>query len=301
MWEPSVRYFRVLDSGGEAIAAFYLDPYARPGTKQDGAWMDVCLDRRVRPDRSVRLPVAYLVCNQTPPSGDLPSLMSFREVTTLFHELGHGLQHMLTRVDRAEAAGINNVEWDAVELPSQFMENWCYHRETLTGMARHWQTDAPMDPRLVDRLIATRTFRAGSMTMRQVLFGRLDLALHQDQAQAAPGAALALMRTLSAEHMVLPPLPEDRWLCGFSHIFPGGYAAGYYSYKWAEVLSADAFAAFTEAGLDDAAALARLGARFRETVLGLGGGRHPLAVFRDFRGREPSPEPLIRQLGFAAA
>ncbi len=301
VWEPTVRYFRVLERGGEPIAAFYLDPYARPGTKQDGAWMDVCLDRRVRADRTVRLPVAYLVCNQTPPSGELPSLMSFREVTTLFHELGHGLQHMLTRVDRTEAAGINNVEWDAVELPSQFMENWCYHRETLTGMARHWQTAEPMDPGLVDRLISTRTFRAGTLTMRQVLFGRLDLALHQDPALAAPGAALALMRRLTAEHAVLTPLPEDRWLCGFSHIFPGGYAAGYYSYKWAEVLSADAFAAFAEAGLADQAALARLGARFRDTVLGLGGGRHPLAVFRDFRGREPSAEPLIRQLGFAAA
>ncbi len=299
VWDAGVRYFRVTDEAGTPLAAFYLDPYCRPGSKRDGAWMDVCLDRRVQADGSVRLPVAYLICNQGPPLGGAPSLMSFREVVTLFHEFGHGLQHMLTRVDIAEAAGINRVEWDAVELPSQFLENWCYHAATLGSIAHHWKTGEGMPQELMQRLIQARSFRAGSATLRQVLFARVDLLLHQDAGCAAPGAALALQQRLSRELAVLPPLPEDRWLCGFSHVFPGGYAAGYYSYKWAEVLSADAFSAFEEAGLGDDAAIGRLGRRFRDTVLAQGGSRHPLEVFRDFRGREPSVEPLIRQLGLA--
>lgn len=297
VWDPAVRYLDVRDAAGTVIAGCYLDPYSRPGRKRDGAWMDVCRDRRVGPEGGVRVPVAYLVLNQTPPVGAAPSLMSFREVVTLFHEFGHGLQHLLTTVQETEAAGINLVEWDAVELPSQFLENWCYDRATLRSMARHWQTGAALDDGTIDRLIGARSFRAGSATLRQVLFARTDLALHRDPAQAAPDAALATAARLSREHALLPPLPEDRWLCGFSHIFPGGYAAGYYSYKWAEVLSADAFAAFEEAGLADQAAMARLGTRFRDTVLGEGGSRHPLEVFVRFRGREPRVEPLLRQLG----
>jgi oligopeptidase A len=296
VWHPDVRFFRIADRDGRDLAAFYLDPYSRPADKRGGAWMDVCLDRN-----GARNPIAYLVCNQTPPVGDTPSLMTFREVETLFHEFGHGLQHMLTAVGHPLAAGINNVEWDAVELPSQFMENWCYDRATVLGregrpgLARHYQSGEAMPAELFARICAARTYRAGAVTLRQLYFATLDLELHH---RALPGEpALAVQQRIAARFTVLPPLPEDRFLCGFTHIFAGGYAAGYYSYKWAEVLAADAFAAFTEAGLDDDAAVAATGARFRATVLGQGGSRHPLEVFRDFRGREPSPAALLAQCG----
>jgi oligopeptidase A len=297
VWDAAVRFFRVADESGRDIAGFYLDPYSRPADKRGGAWMDVCLDRKPSAD-GVRLPIAYLVCNQTPPVGETPSLMTFREVETLFHEFGHGLQHLLTRVDVPEAAGINNVEWDAVELPSQFMENWCYHWPTISALARHWQSGEPLPRALFDKVAAARTYRAGLMTMRQIQFATVDLELHH---RWRPGAEspLVVQRRVAAANAVLPPLPEDRSLCGFSHIFSGGYAAGYYSYKWAEVLSADAFSAFADAGLDDERAVAATGRRFRDTVLALGGGRHPMQVFTDFRGREPSVRPLLKQLGLS--
>jgi oligopeptidase A len=299
VWDPSVRFFRVADESGQDIAAFYLDPYSRPATKRGGAWMNNALDRKRQPDGSVRLPVAYLVCNFTPPVGGKPALLTFREVETLFHEFGHGLQHMLTRVDYSECAGINNVEWDAVELPSQFMENWCFHEETLGRLARHVDTGEPLPRALRDKLRAGRIFRAGSFSARQVYFATLDLELHHryPAGEGAPGGVLAVQQRVAAENTVLAPLPEDRFLCGFSHIFAGGYAAGYYSYKWAEVLSADAFGAFEEAGLSDAQAVARAGRRFRDTVLALGGSRNPLEVFQSFRGRPPSTEPLLKQTG----
>jgi oligopeptidase A len=310
VWHPDVRFFRIADDSGRDIAAFYLDPHSRPADKRGGAWMDNALDRKRLADGAWRLPVAYLVCNQTPPvasaSGTAtPSLMTFREVETLFHEFGHGLQHMLTRVEYPEAAGINNVEWDAVELPSQFMENWCYHAPTVfggpaqPGLARHWQTGEPLPRSLFDKLVAARTFRAGSMTARQVYMSTLDLELHHRFDPAGSESVSDCQRRIAAAGTVLPPLPEDRFLCGFSHIFAGGYAAGYYSYKWAEVLSADAFGAFEDAGLDQPEAVAATGRRFRDTVLALGGSRHPLEVFRSFRGREPSPAALLRQTGLA--
>jgi oligopeptidase A len=299
VWHPDVRFFRVVDEDGTARAAFYLDPYSRPADKRGGAWMGTCLDRKRRPDGSLRRPVAYMVCNQAPPVDGKPSLMTFREVETLFHEFGHALQHMLTDVDEPEAAGINNVEWDAVELPSQFMENWCYHRPTLLSFARHHESGAPLPGELFDKIAAARTFRAGSQFLRQLHFATLDLALH---ARFDPDRddLDAVRAQVAAENTVLPPLPEDRFLCSFSHIFAGGYAAGYYSYKWAEVLSADAFAAFEEAGLDDPAALATTGRRFRQTVLASGGSRHPTEVFTSFRGREPRTEALLRHAGLAA-
>ncbi|HSP80904.1 MAG TPA: M3 family metallopeptidase, partial [Myxococcaceae bacterium] len=234
-----------------------------------------------------------------PPVGDKPALLTFREVETLFHEFGHGLQHMLTRVDHPECAGINNVEWDAVELPSQFMENWCFHEETLGRLARHVDTGEPLPKALQDKLRAGRIYRAGSFSSRQVYFASLDLELHHryPAGEGAPGSVLAVQQRVAAENTVLTPLPEDRFLCSFSHIFAGGYAAGYYSYKWAEVLSADAFGAFEEAGLSDAEAVVRTGRRFRDTVLALGGSRNPLEVFQAFRGRAPSTEPLLRQTG----
>ena len=294
VWDPSVRYFRIVDSAGRDLASFYLDPYSRPANKRGGAWMDVALSRRRSPDGAVRLPVAYLVCNMTNPVGDKPSLMTFREVETLFHEFGHGLQHMLTTVDYAAAAGINNVEWDAVELPSQFMENWCYTEDTMRAVARHYVTGEPLPQALFDKIVAARNYRAGSATLRQVYFATLDLALHRE---ASPPPVLDVQRRVAEKNTVLAPLPEDRFLCSFSHIFAGGYAAGYYSYKWAEVLSADAFAAFRESGLDNPNAVLDTGRRFRRTVLALGGSRHPMEVFREFRGREPSTRPLLEQTG----
>ncbi|MFY0525648.1 M3 family metallopeptidase [Archangium gephyra] len=299
VWDPSVQFFRVADESGKDIAAFYLDPYSRPATKRGGAWMNGALDRKRQPDGSLRLPVAYLVCNATPPVGNKPALLTFREVETLFHEFGHGLQHMLTRVDYPEAAGINNVEWDAVELPSQFMENWCFHEETLSRLARHVDSGEPLPKHLQDKIRAGRIFRAASMSLRQVYFATLDLELHHRYQPGGDGQAgfLEVQKRVAKENTVLPPLPEDRFLCSFTHIFAGGYAAGYYSYKWAEVLSADAFSAFEEAGLSDAQALSRTGRRFRDTVLALGGSRHPLEVFQEFRGRAPSTQPLLKQTG----
>ncbi|MCI0572105.1 MAG: M3 family metallopeptidase [Myxococcaceae bacterium] len=301
VWDRDVRFFRVADESGQDIAAFYLDPFSRPATKRGGAWMNSALDRKRLPDGKLRLPVAYLVCNATPPVGNRPALLTFREVETLFHEFGHGLQHMLTRVDYPEAAGINNVEWDAVELPSQFMENWCFHEGTLAGLARHWETGETLPKRLQDRLREGRNYRAASMTLRQVYFATVDLDLHHryrpGEGAGAGEGVLAVQKRVATENTVLPPLPEDRFLNSFSHIFAGGYAAGYYSYKWAEVLSADAFSAFEEAGLDAPDAVARTGRRFRDTVLALGGSRHPLEVFSAFRGREPSTQPLLKQTG----
>jgi oligopeptidase A len=294
VWDPSVRFFHVKDLSGRSLASFYLDPYSRPENKRGGAWMDGALSRKLRADGSVRLPVAYLVCNMTPPVASKPSLMTFREVETLFHEFGHGLQHMLTTVDHAWASGINNVEWDAVELPSQFMENWCYTPETMGALARHFETGAALPSSLFEKIVAARTYRGGSTTLRQVYFATLDLALHHGLLSET---VLDLQRRVAAENTVIPPLSEDRFLCAFSHIFAGGYAAGYYSYKWAEVLSADAFFAFKEAGLADPGAVLDTGRRFRRTVLSLGGSVHPMQVFQQFRGREPSTRPLLELTG----
>jgi oligopeptidase A len=204
-------------------------------------------------------------------------------------------------VERPLAAGIRNVEWDAVELPSQFMENWCYHRETLLGLSRHVDTGAPLPDELFEKLRAARTFRAGSDMLRQIYFACMDLELHHRWTPGGGESPFDVQHRIAARTTVLPPLPEDRILCGFSHVFSGGYAAGYYSYKWAEVLSADAFGAFEDAGLDDPAAVAATGRRFRDTVLALGGSRHPMEVFRAFRGREPSTQALLRQAGLARA
>ena len=302
VWHGDVGFFRVHDrASGEPIAAFYLDPYSRPGSKRGGAWMDECLVRSVRPDGTPVLPVAYLVCNQSPPVGDIPSLMTFQEVETLFHEFGHGLHHMLTTVERPQAAGINNVEWDAVELPSQFMENWCYDRATLLGMARHWQSDEPLPEAEFAKLQAARTFLAGAATLRQVHFALTDLRLHSRWHPECGQSPEQLRRELAKSTTVLEPIAEDALLCSFGHIFAGGYSAGYYSYKWAEVLSADAFSAFEEVGLENEDLIRATGRRFRDTVLSLGGSRHPAEVFEEFRGRPPSAEALIRHSGLVGA
>ena len=301
VWHPDVRYFRVHGRDGTPIAAFYLDPFSRPASKRGGAWMDECLGRSRSAEGQPVLPVAYLICNQTPPVGGTPSLMSFEEVETLFHEFGHGLQHMLTTVEEPEAAGINNVEWDAVELPSQFMENWCLDRSTLMGMARHWQTGEPLPEEEYRKLLLSRTFNAGLATLRQVHFALTDLRLHSSWTPASGPSPDQLRRSIAETTTVIAPIPEDQFLCAFGHIFAGGYAAGYYSYKWAEVLSADAFAAFEEVGLDEEQQVRATGARFRDTVLSLGGSRAPAEVFQAFRGRSASTAALIRHSGLQAA
>jgi len=304
IWNPDVRYFQVANEQNSPIAYFYLDAYSRPAEKRGGAWMADCISRSKLTDgdgSKVRLPVAYLTCNQTPPVDGKPSLMTFGEVETLFHEFGHGLQHMLTTVDFVGASGISNVEWDAVELPSQFMENWCYHRPTLLSLGKHYKTGEPLPEHYYQKLLAARTFMSGSGMLRQIHFSWLDIALHSSYNPGGTETIADVRNRLAKISMVIPPIPEDNFLCSFGHIFAGGYAAGYYSYKWAEVLSADAFAAFEDAGLDDADAIGTTGRRFRDTVLSLGGSKHPMEVFTAFRGREPDPAALLRHNGLVAA
>ena len=302
-WHDDVRYFDVADEAGARIAGFYLDPFSRPADKRGGAWMNECVgrSRALADGDAARRPVAYLVCNQSPPVDGKPSLMTFNEVQTLFHEFGHGLQHMLTRVDEGAVAGINGVEWDAVELPSQFMENWLRHRPALQSFARHYETDVALPATLIDRVLASQTFRAGSSFLRQLYFAELDLAIHHRYAAGGDVSLADVQAEVVRRNTVIPPLPEDRFINSFGHLFSGGYAAGYYSYKWAEVLSADAFSAFEEAGLDDEAAVRRVGRHFRDTVLALGGSEDPMAVFVRFRGRAPDPAALLRHNGLIAA
>ncbi|CBI25698.3 unnamed protein product, partial [Vitis vinifera] len=300
VWNNDVRFYCVKDTAGSPIAYFYFDPYSRPSEKRGGAWMDEVVARSralSRDGTKARLPIAHMVCNQTPPVGNKPSLMTFREVETVFHEFGHALQHMLTKQDEGLVSGIRGIEWDAVELPSQFMENWCYHRDTLMSIAKHYETGETLPEDVYLKLVAARTFRAGSLSLRQIRFATVDLELHSKYVPGGSETIYDVDQRVSKGTQVIPPLPEDRFLCSFSHIFAGGYAAGYYSYKWAEVLSADAFSAFEDAGLDDEKAVEETGKKSRETVLALGGGKAPLEVFVEFRGREPSPEALLRHNG----
>ena len=300
VWHEDVRYFQIADESGSPIAYFYLDPYSRPAEKRGGAWMDICINRAKITENdvtSVRLPVAYLVCNQTPPVDGKPSLMTFYEVETLFHEFGHGLHHMLTKVNYTGAAGINNVEWDAVELPSQFMENWCYDRKTLFSLAKHYETGEPLPEHYYQKLLAARNYMSGTAILRQLHFSSVDIELHARYRPGGTETAADVRHRIAQNTTVLPPLPEDSFLCAFGHIFAGGYAAGYYSYKWAEVLSADAFAAFEDAGLEDEEAVKATGRRYRDTVLALGGSKHPMEVFEEFRGREPSTVSLLKHNG----
>tara|TARA_Y100001968_G_scaffold3728_1_gene3271 strand:- start:22330 stop:24459 length:2130 start_codon:yes stop_codon:yes gene_type:complete len=299
-WHKDVQMFDVFDKDGTELASFYLDPYSRSATKRGGAWMDECLTRKKDSNNKIVLPVAYLICNQTPPLENTPSLMSFEEVETLFHEFGHGLQHMLTKVDYPQAAGINNIEWDAVELPSQFMENWCLDRSTLMDMAKHWETGEQLAEDEFNKLRLSRTFNSGMSTLRQVHFALTDLKLHSEWDKSLGITPDELRRQIATSSTVLQPIKEDQFLCSFSHIFAGGYSAGYYSYKWAEVLSADAFSAFEEVGLEKTPLVKETGKRFRETVLSMGGSRPPQEIFKKFRGRSPSTKALIRHSGLTA-
>ncbi len=296
-WHSDVEFYKVLDKDKSTIAYFYLDPYSRPNNKRGGAWMDECLVKSKSPNGENILPIAYLVCNQTPPTKEMPSLMSFEEVETLFHEFGHGLQHMLTKVDYPQAAGINNVEWDAVELPSQFMENWCLDKNTVFGMAKHWQNGTPLPEKEFKKLLLSRTFNSGLSTLRQIHFALTDLRLHSEWRKELGISPDEMRREIAKSTTVMQPIKEDQFLCAFNHIFAGGYAAGYYSYKWAEVLSSDAFAAFEEVKNDNETQIKAIGKKFRETILSLGGSRSPQEVFQSFRGRSANTEALIRHSG----
>ncbi|MDP9140911.1 MAG: M3 family metallopeptidase [Pseudomonadota bacterium] len=293
-WHADVSTWALTDSSGAEFGLFYLDPYARPD-KRSGAWMDECLGRR-RLRSGVQHPSAYLVCNFTPPLAGKPPLLTHDEVLTLFHEFGHGLHHLLTRVDEASVSGIRGVAWDAVELPSQFMENWCFDPATLRSFARHWQSNEPLPDAMIEKLRGSRTFQSGLATVRQIEFGLFDLRLHRDFDPALGGRVLQTLETVRNEVAVSKPPAFNRMPWSFSHIFAGGYAAGYYSYKWAEVLSADAYAAFEEADFS-----AETGIRFRETVLAQGGAKDAMDLFVEFRGRKPSVDALLRHTGLNEA
>jgi oligopeptidase A len=294
VWDSEVRYFEIHAAQGERVGGFYFDPYARPG-KRSGAWMDECLGRLEVGGAQV-LPVAYLVCNLLPPTGSRPALLSHEEVITLFHEFGHGLHHMLTRVRYPSVAGINGVPWDAVELPSQFMENFAWNPEVLGLISGHVASGAQLPRAMSERLLGTRTFHAGLKTVRQLEFALFDLRLHSEH-QPERGARVAeILQEVRAQVAVVPVPEFNRFAMSFGHIFAGGYAAGYYSYKWAEVLAADAFAAFQEGGVFNAA----IAQRFLDAILSRGGSRDALEAFIDFRGRKPDIAPLLRQFGIAA-
>ncbi|MGI4984170.1 MAG: M3 family metallopeptidase [Janthinobacterium lividum] len=298
VWHPDVRFFRV-ESAGNLLAQFYLDPYAREG-KRGGAWMDDARSRRRRADGSIQTPVAYLVCNFSPPVGSKPALFTHDEVVTLFHEFGHGLHHMLTQIDDRAVSGINGVEWDAVELPSQFMENFCWEWDVIQTLSGHVDTGEPLPRALFDKMIAAKNFQSGLGTLRQVVFSMFDMRLHADFDAHSEQTVNALAREINARYHVIEQSPASRWPNSFSHIFSGGYAAGYYSYKWAEVLSADAYSAFEEAARAHGSVVdAATGQRYRAEILEVGGSRNAMASFKAFRGREPSIDALLRHNGMS--
>jgi oligopeptidase A len=295
VWHEDVRFFDVRDRAGALVGQFYMDLYARE-TKRGGAWMDDAIGRRRKGGR-IQTPVAYLNCNFSRPVAGKPALFTHDEVLTLFHEFGHGLHHLLTRVEDLGVSGINGVEWDAVELPSQFMENFCWEWDVLRAMTRHVDTGAALPRALFDKMIAAKNFQSGMGMLRQIEFAEFDMRLHSEFDPARDQSALALLEKVRDRVAVLKPPAYNRFLNNFSHIFAGGYAAGYYSYKWAEVLSADAYAFFEENGVLDE----RVGARFRDEVLAVGGSRPAAESFRAFRGREPSVDALLRHSGMISA
>ena len=293
-WHPDVRFYEINDAQGTLRGQFYLDLYARPH-KRGGAWMDECIVRSAYKGM-VQIPVAYLTCNLTPPIGDDPALFTHDEVNTLFHEFGHGLHHMLTQVDYSGVAGINGVAWDAVELPSQFMENWCWEKESLALIARHYQTDEVLPDELFNKMNAAKNFQSGLQMLRQIEFGLFDFNLHiHYQRNGQPQVQQMLDETRKQVAVVIPP-EFNRFQHAFSHIFAGGYSAGYYSYKWAEVLSADAFSLFEENGIFDQ----KTGEQFLHNILEMGGIEEPMALFVRFRGRKPKIDALLRHSGITS-
>ena len=294
-WHPDVRFYDIFDAEDELRGSFYLDLYAREH-KQGGAWMDVCLGRRYRQDGSLQKPVAYLTCNFNGPVDGKPALFTHNEVVTLFHEFGHGIHHMLTRIDVAGVAGINGVAWDAVELPSQFLENWCWESEALAFISGHHETGEPLPADLLEKMLTARNFQAAMQMLRQLEFALFDFRLHPEFDPANPDQIPTLLSEVRSQVAVMTPPAFNRFQHSFSHIFAGGYAAGYYSYKWAEVLSADAFSRFEEEGIFNPAT----GQSFLKNILEKGGSKEPMELFRAFRGREPKVDALLRHSGIAA-
>lgn len=292
VWHDDVKLWRISDASGNLIARFYTDLYAR-ASKRGGAWMDSDTTYCVLPDGTVRTPVAYLVCNFSQPVGDKPALLTHDDVTTLFHEFGHGLHHMLSRVPQAQLSGINGVEWDAVEMPSQFMENWAWNYDTLKTLSEHVDTGEVLPKELFDKMLAAKNFQSGMFCLRQLEFALFDLRIHDDDSTDHADDFQSVLDNVRKEVAVVPAAEYSRFAQSFAHIFAGGYSAGYYSYKWAEVLSADAFSAFEEEGLFNPAT----GKRWVEEVLSRGSSRDAIENFRAFRGRDPSIEPLLRHSG----
>ncbi|MDG9930228.1 MULTISPECIES: oligopeptidase A [unclassified Pseudomonas] len=290
-WHPDVRLFEIRENG-QHVGRFFFDLYAR-ANKRGGAWMDGARDKRKSAQGELISPVANLVCNFTPAVGGKPALLTHDEVTTLFHEFGHGLHHLLTRVEHAGASGINGVAWDAVELPSQFMENWCWEPEGLALISGHYETGEPLPQALLDKMLAAKNFQSGLMMVRQLEFSLFDFELHATHGDGR--SVLEVLEGVRDEVAVIRPPAFNRFANSFAHIFAGGYAAGYYSYKWAEVLSADAFSRFEEEGVLNPAT----GRAFREAILARGGSQEPMVLFVDFRGREPSIDALLRHLGLS--
>ena len=294
-YHKDVRFFEIVDSNNTLRGRFYLDLYARD-RKRGGAWMDDCMGRKVRANGELQTPVAYLVCNFNKAVGDKPALFTHNEVTTLFHEFGHGIHHMLTQVDAAPVAGINGVAWDAVELPSQFLENWCYEEEALSFISGHFETGEPLPKELLDKLLAAKNYNSGMQMLRQIEFSLFDFKIHNDYVAGEPCQIQAVLNDVRSRTSVVHAPEFNRFQHGFSHIFAGGYSAGYYSYKWAEVLSADAYSKFEEEGIFNP----QTGQAFMQHILEKGGSEEPMELFKNFRGREPRVDALLRHSGIAA-
>ena len=293
-WHKDVRFFQIKDKAGELRGKFYIDLYAR-AKKRGGAWMDDCVGRKKIAGK-IQIPVAYLTCNFTPPVGDAPALLTHDEVLTLFHEFGHGLQHMLTKVDYLGVSGINGVEWDAVELPSQFMENWCWEKEALALISGHYKTGEALPEDLFNKMLAAKNFQAGMLMVRQLEFSLFDFQMHQNYSPEQGAKIYEVLADIREKVSVMIPPAFNRFAHSFSHIFAGGYAAGYYSYKWAEVLSSDAYSLFEEKGIFDQAT----GEAFLTHILETGGSEDAMDLFVKFRGREPNIDALLRHTGIAA-
>ncbi|WP_283604070.1 oligopeptidase A [Serratia proteamaculans] len=291
-WHPEVRFFDLFDASGELRGSFYLDLYAREN-KRGGAWMDDCVGSLRKANGELQKPVAYLTCNFNRPLGDKPALFTHNEVTTLFHEFGHGLHHMLTQIDTAGVSGISGVPWDAVELPSQFMENWCWEPEALAFISGHYQSGEPLPKEMLDKLLAAKNYQAALFILRQLEFGLFDFRMH---AEYSPEKGAQILPTLAEVKKMVAVVPSPSWgrfPHAFSHIFAGGYAAGYYSYLWAEVLSADAYSRFEEEGIFNA----ETGKSFLDNILSRGGSEEPMELFKRFRGREPQLDAMLRHYG----